>query len=81
MNIRAAKLIPATFALALAVHTNVGAAGSTSANYALPSSTMNNGVGNMASATYKLSSSLGDGVSTARLTSVGFVLNSGFGTA
>ena len=75
MNIRAAKLSLATFALALAVHTNVGAAG---ANYALPSSTLNNGVGDMASAAYKLSSSLGDGVSTARLTSVGFVLNSGF---
>ena len=78
MNIRAAKLILATFALALAAHTNVGAAGPTSTNYALPSSTLNNGVGDMASAAYKLSSSLGDGVSTARLTSVGFVLNSGF---
>ncbi len=78
MKIRTAQFVLATCALALAASTAVVAAGPTSTNYALPSSTMNNGVGDMASATYKLSSSLGDGVSTARLTSTGFVLNSGF---
>ena len=78
MKIRAAQSVMATFALALAIPFTVGAAGPTSANYALPSSTINNGVGDMASVTYKLSSSLGDGVSTGRITSTGFVLNSGF---
>ena len=49
-----------------------------SANYALPSTAVNNGVGDMASASYKLSSSLGDTTFTERQTSAGFVLSPGF---
>jgi hypothetical protein len=56
----------------------VCAAPPSSTNFVMASSTINNGVGDLASASYKLSSSLGDGISTARLTSTGFVLSSGF---
>jgi hypothetical protein len=54
------------------------AATPTSTNYALPSSAVNNGVDNMASNNFKLSSSLGDTVYTLRSTSAGFVLSPGF---
>ena len=81
MNIHAAKFVLATSALALAAPATVRAAGPTSANYALPSSAINNGVGDMASTSYKLSSSLGDTTFTARQTSTGFVLSPGFWNA
>ena len=54
------------------------AATPSSTNYALPSSAVNNGVADMASTSFKLSSSLGDTVYTLRSTSAGFVLNPGF---
>ncbi len=54
------------------------AATPTSANYALPSTAMNNGVANMAWTNFTLSSSLGDTVYTLRSTSTGFVLSPGF---
>ncbi len=59
----------------------VQAAGPTSIDYALPSSAVNNGVGDMASASFKLSSSLGDTTFTALQTSTGFVLGPGFWNA
>lgn len=58
--------------------TALHAAGPTSPNYALPSSAMNNGVGDMASASFKLSSSVGDTTFTVRQTSAGFILSPGF---
>ena len=54
------------------------AATPTSTSYALRSNAVNNGVGDMASPTSRLSSSLGDTVYTFRGTSTGFVLNPGF---
>ena len=50
----------------------------TSTNYRMPSTAMNNGVGDMASVNFKLSSSVGDTTFTARQTSTGFVLSPGF---
>ncbi len=64
--------------LALVAPTAIWGQSPTSANYAMPSSVINNGVGDMASTSYKLSSSIGDAVTTARITSTGHVLNSGF---
>ena len=49
-----------------------------SANYALPSSTINSGVGDMASANYKASSSLGDPFFAAPLGSANYKINPGF---
>ncbi len=54
------------------------AAGPSSANYAIPSSTINAGVGPMSSASYKLSSSLGDPFFAGALTSASYRINSGF---
>ncbi|MEO7253360.1 MAG: hypothetical protein ABIZ64_03860 [Casimicrobium sp.] len=54
------------------------AATPTSTNYALPSSAVNNGVADLASANFKLSSSVGDMAYTMRSTSTGFVLSPGF---
>jgi hypothetical protein len=54
------------------------AAGQSSANFAIPRDAINAGVGDMASANFRLSSSLGDAVAGATITSVGFRLNSGF---
>ena len=81
MKIYAATFVRATVALVLfasALPATVGATGPTSSNYALSSSAVNNGVGDMSSAHFKLSSSLGDTTFTARQTSAGFVLSSGF---
>ena len=54
------------------------AAGPSSANYAIPSSTLNSGVGDMSSASYKLSSSLGDLAYGTTLGSAGYQLGAGF---
>jgi hypothetical protein len=73
------KLTRNTIAAAcLAASTFAGAAGQTSASFALPRDTINSGVGDMASASYRLSSSLGDAVATGTITSVSFQLGSGF---
>jgi hypothetical protein len=53
-------------------------AGQSSASYKIPADTLNNGVGDMSSASYKLSSSLGDAAATALLTSASFKLAAGF---
>jgi len=68
----------ATIALASATACAAWASAPTSANYALPSSAVNNGVGDMTSTNFMLSSSLGDTTFTARQTSTGFVLSPGF---
>lgn len=78
MMIHVGRNALAILVLALAAPTAIWGQSPTSTNYALPSSTVNNGVGDMASTSYKLSSSVGDAVATARITSTGFVLNSGF---
>ena len=81
MKIYAATFVRATVALALlafAAPATFGATGPTSSNYALSSSAVNNGVGDMSSAQFKLSSSLGGSTFTARQTSAGFVLSPGF---
>jgi len=51
---------------------------SSSANYKIPQSTLNNGVGNMASGSYKLSSSLGDPFFTGPSTSNNYKITHGF---
>ena len=56
----------------------VWAAGPSSANYAIPSSTINAGVGPVASANYKLSSSLGDPFFGGSMASAGYVAAGGF---
>lgn len=65
-------------AMAFAAPCAVWAATPISTNYTLPLSTMNSGVGDMTSPSYALSSSIGDAVATARLTSSNNVLSSGF---
>ncbi|MEO6596703.1 MAG: hypothetical protein ABIP94_18305 [Planctomycetota bacterium] len=58
---RVTKCLTGCAASAVLLTSPVGFAVSPSSdNYAIPSSTLNNGVGDMASANYKLSSSLGD---------------------
>ena len=64
-------------AVALAASSLASATGPASTNYALPVTTLNAGVGNMASASYKLSSSLGDPFSTVSLSSNGYRLRPG----
>jgi len=54
------------------------ATGPSSANYAIPSSALNAGVGDMASVSYKLSSSLGDPFFAAGLSSTNYQVNPGF---
>ena len=66
------------FALAALSAALASAAPPASTNYALPTSAVNNGVGDMASTSFKLSSSVGDTTFTARQTSAGFVLSPGF---
>lgn len=78
MMIRMGRSALATLVFALVAPTASWGQSPTSTNYALPSSVVNNGIGDMASTSYKLSSSVGDAVATARITSAGFVLNSGF---
>lgn len=54
------------------------AAGQTSTNYAIPRDTINNGTADMASASYRLSASVGDAVATGTITSLSFRLSNGF---
>ena len=54
------------------------AAQSSSANYKIPLSTLNNGIGYIASANFKVSSSLGDSFFTGPLTSTNYKLSPGF---
>ena len=56
------------------------AAGQTSTNYTIPRDTINAGVADMSSANFKLSSSVGDAVSTGAISSVSFQLSGGFRT-
>ena len=66
------------FALAALSAALASAAPPSSTNYVMSSSAINNGVGDMASVNFKLSSSVGDTTFTARQTSTGFVLSPGF---
>ena len=63
---------------ALALSTACLGSGQSSASYMIPADTLNNGVGDMSSASYKLSASLGDAVFTGLLTSTNFKLSPGF---
>ena len=54
------------------------AAPPSSTNFVMSSSVINNGVGDMASPNFKISSSVGDTTFSARQTSTSFVLNPGF---
>jgi len=63
---------------ALALCVPALAAGPSSTNYSIPSSTINAGVGPMSSANYKLSSSLGDPFFAAALTIASYRINPGF---
>jgi hypothetical protein len=66
-------------AAALAGAASGWAAGqSSSANYKIPQSTLNNGIGNISSANYKLSSSLGDPFFTGPSSSTNYKLSHGF---
>ena len=62
----------------LVVSVLASAAGQTSTNFAIPRDTINAGVADMRSANFKLSSSVGDAVSTGAISSVSFQLRSGF---
>jgi hypothetical protein len=66
----------AAAAVFLAVAAPAGAI--SSANYSIPFSTINSGVGPMSSANYALISSLGDGVASATISSASAKLASGF---
>ena len=73
------KLTKIAFVVAsLAASTLATAAGQTSANFAMPKDSINNGVGQMSSANFNLSSSLGDAVATGTIASVSFQLKNGF---
>ncbi len=72
-----ARLISA-LALAALSGAPASAAPPSSANFVMSSSAINNGVADMASLNFKLSSSVGDTTFTARQTSTGFVLSPGF---
>ncbi len=72
-----ARLIAALAVAALGCM-QASAAPPSSTNFVMAASAINNGVGDMASANFKLSSSVGDTTFTARQTSTGFVLSPGF---
>ena len=72
---RAARLV---LGLALAGCSVACAAGPSSTHYAIPSSTLNAGVGDMASASYALASSLGDPFGTGPSASANYRLAPGF---
>ena len=72
-----ARLISALAVAALAC-LHATAAPPSNTNFVMSSSAINNGVGDMASVNFKLSSSVGDTTFTARQTSTGFVLSPGF---
>jgi hypothetical protein len=78
MKLKVIRHATAAIMLALTATASSWAADPSSANYTLPSTAVNNGVGDMASASYKLSSSLGDTTFSGRQTSTGFVLSPGF---
>ena len=52
-------------------------AGQTSTNFGIPSDTVNSGIADLTSANYRLSSSVGDAVTTGTVTSVSFHLSNG----
>ncbi len=54
------------------------AAGQSSTNFVMKLDALNNGAGQMTSANFNLSSSVGDAATTGNITSVSFVLSSGF---
>ena len=62
----------------LAASTFTCAAGQISTNYAIPRDVINNGVADMSSTNFRLSSSVGDAVATGPITSVSFKLSNGF---
>ena len=57
------------------------AAGQSSTNFAMPRDTINNGIGQMSSTNFSLSSSVGDAVAGGAIGSVSFQLRSGFRAA
>lgn len=67
MMIRMGRSALATLVFALVAPTASWGQSPTSTNYALPSSVVNNGIGDMASTSYKLSSSVGDADGVDRL--------------
>lgn len=73
----AVQLIQALAVAALCAM-QASAAPPSSTNFVMSSSAINNGVGDMASLNFKISSSVGDTTFTARQTSTGFVLSPGF---
>ena len=62
----------------MAVSTATVAAGQISTNFAIPRDVVNNGVADMSSTNFRLSSSVGDAVATGPITSVSFKLSNGF---
>ena len=62
----------------LAASTLATAAGQSSANFIMKADAINNGVGDMTSTNFQLSSSLGDAAMTGTITSVSFRLSNGF---
>ena len=64
--------------VSVAVSTATIAAGQISTNFAIPRDVINNGVADMSSTNFKLSSSVGDAVATGSITSVSFKLSNGF---
>lgn len=65
-------------AVCLTASTVSYAAGKTSASFAIPKDSINAGVADMSSASFRLSSSVGDAVATGGIVSVSFQLSSGF---
>lgn len=63
---------------ALLASTTSLASGQASPNFSMPTSAVNNGVGDLTSPNFRLSSSLGDAVATVTIASVSFQLKNGF---
>lgn len=57
---------------------NMHASGQSSANFTIPLDTINNGVGDMNSANFRITSSLGEAVIGGSITSVSYQVNGGF---
>ncbi len=62
----------------LATSSLASAAGQSSSNFAIPNDAINAGVADMSSTNFRLSSSVGDAVTTGSITSVSFKLSNGF---
>ena len=62
----------------LVASTLASGAGQISTNYAIPRDVINNGVADMSSTNFRLSSSVGDAVATGSITSVSYKLSNGF---